>query len=215
MHFDGLIFDLDGTLWDCSQASADAVNRAYQEFGITKRVTQQCIRIMSGKPASECFDILLQEVPSEVRRDLRCSLKELETSAIMTHAPMALYPEVEQGLHELRTLYKLYVVSNCDTPYLDVFHRHTSIGTIFADTECFGRTGKRKGENIRAVVERNQLLSPCYIGDTAGDEDASNEAGVPFFHVSYGFGTPGGSPVAFDSFTELTRFFIAAGRALR
>ncbi len=95
----------------------------------------------------------------------------------------------------------------CGERYLETFHRHTPIGDVFTDRECFGRTHKPKHENIRAIIERRRLLSPCYVGDTAGDEAAAATAGVPFFHASYGFGKPVGSPLAFASFVELTRYF--------
>jgi phosphoglycolate phosphatase len=207
MYFDGLIFDLDGTLWDCSQASADAFNCAYEKVGIGKRVTKEFVKSISGKPSSECDEILLQGVPSEMRQLVYRCFDDFELTAVQNYAPTALYPEVEEGLKALKNVCKLYVVSNCTEAYLEVFHRHTPIGHVFADSECFGRTRNFKHHNIRAIIERNKLSAPCYIGDTAGDEDASAKAGVPFFHARYGFGKPVGNPLGFDSFGELVRFF--------
>lgn len=59
-----------------------------------------------------------------------------------------------------------------------------------------------------AVVERQKLKTACYIGDTAGDEDAAAKAGVPFFHAAYGFGNPAANPLAVANFRKLTRHFI-------
>ena len=59
----------------------------------------------------------------------------------------------------------------------------------FTDWECSGRTGLPKGENIRLVVERNHLQAPVYVGDTRLDYEAAQQAGVPFIHAAYGFGT--------------------------
>lgn len=215
MSFDGLIFDLDGTLWDCSQASADAFNLAYKKFGIDRKVTKKFVESISGKPSSECDEILLANLPIDLRQEISRSFDEYEITAIQKYAPTALYPGVSKGLETLKPDYKLFVVSNCGERYLEIFHRHTRIANLFTDSECFGRTLKLKHENIRAVVKRQKLLSPCYIGDTAGDEDAAAKAGVPFFHASYGFGKPVGNNLAFASFDELTKYFSDMARALK
>lgn len=59
-----------------------------------------------------------------------------------------------------------------------------------------------------AVVERQNLKTACYIGDTAGDEDAAAKAGVPFLHAAYGFGNPVANSLDFANFRELTRHLI-------
>ena len=71
---------------------------------------------------------------------------------------------------------------------VEQFLRKTQLEAYIKDIECFGNTGKNKGENIRLLVKRNSLKAPVYIGDTKGDCDASKEAGVPFIFASYGFG---------------------------
>ncbi len=213
MHFDGLIFDLDGTLWDCSLASADAATRAYEHVGVSKRITQEFIASISGKPSSECDAILLADVPLGRQQQFLTSWEAFEIAAIRERAPTALYAGVLEGLKALQLHYKLLVVSNCSKPYLDIFHRYTTIGACILDSECFGRTEKPKCENIQAVVERQKLLSPCYIGDTASDEAAAVRAGVSFIHVSYGFGTVLGTPLAFASFMELARYLVEAAHS--
>jgi len=207
MHLDGLIFDLDGTLWDCSQASTDAFNRTYEEFGVNRRVTKEFVESISRTPTSECDEILLAEVPIELREKVLRCLDDSEIAAVQRYASIALYPDVRRGLEMLKLRYKCFMVSNCSERYLQIFHRHTPIGNIFVDSECFGRTRNLKHENIKAIIDRQNLSSPCYIGDTAGDEDAATRAGVPFFHASYGFGKPIGNPVAFASFSDLTKYF--------
>ena len=208
MKFDGLIFDLDGTLWDCSKASAEAFNLAYERFGVDRCVSEDFVKSISGKPSSECDDILLSGIPDSIRRDVSRCFDELEIAAVQEHAPTALYEGVREGLCTLKHRYSLYVVSNCGEKYLGVFHQHTSVGSLFLDSECFGRTKRFKSENIRLLAERQKLVAPCYIGDTAGDEDAASKAGVPFFHAKYGFGVPNTSPLAFANFGELTRYFL-------
>ena len=59
---------------------------------------------------------------------------------------------------------------------------------IFDDFESAGATGLSKGENIKLVVERNNIDKAVYIGDTQGDLDSADFAGVPFIRAAYGFG---------------------------
>ena len=73
------------------------------------------------------------------------------------------------------------------------------------DIECYGNTGKNKGENIRLVVERNQIKNPVYVGDIQGDYDASKAAGVKFIHAAYGFGTIDEAVPAIHSLDELPK----------
>lgn len=85
--------------------------------------------------------------------------------------------------------YDLYIVSNCQTGYIEAFLDFFGFRHYIKDMECYGNTGKNKGYNIRLVVERNQIKDPVYVGDIEGDYEASKEAGVKFIHAAYGFGT--------------------------
>jgi phosphoglycolate phosphatase len=207
MSFDSLIFDLDGTLWDCSGASAEAFNLAFEEFGVSRRVTREYVRSISGKPAAECDELLLRGTDPQLRNALSRRLDDLEIEAVRRHAASSLFAGVEAGLQELARRYRLCLVSNCGVRYLQAFHECSEVGHHFVDSECFGRTGKLKDRNIRSVVERQNLSAPCYIGDTAGDEEAAQGAQVPFFHAAYGFGHPSFPVRVFPSFDELVQYF--------
>lgn len=209
MYFDGLIFDLDGTLWDCSAASTQAFNLAYEKLHVDKRVTEEFVRSISGRPASECDEILLLTgVPAEIKEKLLRYLDQYELAAVQRNASNALYPGVKEGLLILATKYPLFLVSNCGEKYLETFRQIPGVSTLFTDSECFGKTQKVKADNIRAVVMRNNLSSACYIGDTSGDESAAYQAGIPFFHAKYGFGTPIREQISFGTFNELTSYFL-------
>jgi phosphoglycolate phosphatase len=53
------------------------------------------------------------------------------------------------------------------------------------------------------VIARNGLYAPLFVGDTEGDRDAARACGVPFAHVTYGFGHCGGADLVVGSFAEL------------
>ena len=49
--------------------------------------------------------------------------------------------------------YNLYIVSNCQSGYIEAFLEHYGFGHYFEDIECFGNNGLKKGDNIRNVVD--------------------------------------------------------------
>jgi phosphoglycolate phosphatase len=206
--FDGLIFDLDGTLWDTAAACAIAYNKAYESLGVPKRISKEFVQAMAGRPADECDALLLKDVPAELHHKVQNNLSVDEIESLIECAPNAPYPGVFEGLESLSKRFKLYVVSNCGLEYLEVFLKHSGIGHFFTDTECFGRTRNPKFKSIKLLLERQKLVSTCYIGDTAWDEEAAEAAGIPFFHVLYGYGKPIKNPIAFSNFKELETYFL-------
>lgn len=117
-----------------------------------------------------------------------------------------MYNQVEKVLEQLSEHYKLFIVSNCQEGYIETFYAYHQLDRYFLDYENPGRTGLTKGENIKLIIERNNLQSPLYVGDTEGDYQASKFAGIPFVYAEYGFGEVSGfdySIARFDGLLEL------------
>lgn len=211
MHspFDSIIFDLDGTLWDCTAVTAKSITMLFQRLGITKEVTSSCIQRIAGRPVSECEAILLEGIAPGLAEIARKELAHFSPYTLEERGDLALYDGVHEGVAQLRERYRLFLVSNCGVPYLQSFMKFSGIGEQFEDVECFGNTLRPKDENIASVVKRNRLLQPCYIGDTESDEVAASLAGVPFFHVGYGFGDSASSSTSFETFNELVKYFTS------
>jgi phosphoglycolate phosphatase len=115
-----------------------------------------------------------------------------------------LYPGVLSGVPELRARYPLFIVSNCQAGYIELFLELSGLVSFFRDYECFGRTGHSKEQNLRALIARNALTAPVFVGDTAGDQSAAASNGVPFVFASYGFGIGLAPELRVGSFAELT-----------
>ena len=75
-----------------------------------------------------------------------------------------------------------------DSGYIECFLEVTGFGKYFRDFESFGATGKQKGENILAVMQRLGSKSAVYVGDIIKDQQAAAYAGIPFVFARYGFG---------------------------
>ena len=77
----------------------------------------------------------------------------------------------------LKEKYPLYIVSNCQSGYIESFLAYYHLEDYFSDMECFGNNGMQKGENIARLARRNHLDKAVYVGDIQGDYDASMQAG--------------------------------------
>ena len=195
----GILFDLDGTLWDSGEGVTASWNMALERMGRPERTTTAWVHSQMGKTMDA---IAMALFPAEKREDairmLDVCLKA-ENEYLLLHGGR-LFDGLEETLAALkRQGYFLGIVSNCQEGYIEAFLTHHRLGQYIDDTENFGRTGRGKGYNIRLVTERNGLDAAAYLGDTQGDYDAAAEAEIPFLHAAYGFGTvPEGTPAITD-----------------
>jgi len=205
---DGLIFDLDGTLWDASEACTVAWNLALAEAGVTERVlTQDNIRSYAGIKIDKLFEEHLTFIPKEKHTDVFTAFKYHEP-AMMRSRGGILYPGVRETLVELQKSYPLFIVSNCMAGYIEDFIEFCQLDGLFTDFESSGNTGKPKSDNIQMIVERNSLNMPVYVGDTLWDHQAAASAGVPFIWAEYGFGKADSPAYIIHNFSELTSLVV-------
>lgn len=207
-NFDGILFDLDGTLWDSTKPITTAWNLALGKMEKPLGpVSEQDVQGIMGLPNDKIFEKIFPQERAQVREEIsnRCRDEEL---SILREMGAPLFPGVEQGLKRLAEKFPLFVVSNCESDYLKAFFVCTGFHELFRDSECHGNTLKSKAENLKLVVERNGLKCPVYIGDTAGDHAAADAAGMTYFHVNYGFGNPRGECLTFDKFPDLVAFLM-------
>lgn len=186
----GILFDLDGTLWDSSREVAISWQEALEKReDVDKEITMEMIQGVMGKSMYEIADLLFGEYDLEVRRGLLDYCCQEENKYIRLHGGR-LMEGLEATLQRLKDLgYHLYIVSNCQVGYIEAFLEFHKLADYFEDFESFGATGREKGYNIRLVAERNHLQQAVYVGDTQGDYLAATEAGLPFIHAKTGYGT--------------------------
>ena len=202
--FDSIIFDLDGTLWDSTGNVAEAWQAAKNEVDyIDLDFTIETVRSITGMAYNAIFEKLLPLVNEEQRNDFKsiASVKEIE---MLQRNGGQLYPHLQETLAYLGTKYKLFVVSNCQSNYIETFLEFSQLGHYFLGHQCYGTKGQPKAENIKDIVNDHQLTAPVYVGDTTGDYESSTKAGVPFIFASYGFGVVESGQVAtIDTLSDL------------
>jgi phosphoglycolate phosphatase len=205
---DSIVFDLDGTLWDTCETCAMGWNAVCKRLDIDFReITADDVRRVMGKPHEQCIRETFLDVPEDKLRALIELTMTEDNVMVQRHGGM-LYEGVVAGLTELAASYRLFIVSNCQAGYIETFLEFAAVNTLFVDFECWGNTRKSKGENLASLIERNALKNAVMVGDMESDRDAATQCGIPFLHVSYGFGAVS-SHRSFDSFGEL----VAALRA--
>ena len=186
---DGLIFDVDGTLWDSTPVVEEAWNQALLDFGIHGvTITADRLKGLFGLPMVEIIDDILPDEPVEKKEKLApfCFRYEHE---YLAKTPGVVYPELEETLQRLSEKYPLFIVSNCQAGYIELFLEKTGFAPYFKDHVCPGDTDLLKADNIRLIAKRHALKTPVYIGDTQMDANACRDAGVPIVFAAYGFGT--------------------------
>jgi len=149
------------------------------------------------------FEVLLPDMDVEKRNHFKavCAQSEIDT---LSEIGGDLYPELAETIKYLAGKYKLYIVSNCQSGYIETFLSHCPVADFFLGHQCYGTKGQPKAENIKDIVNDHELRAPVYIGDTTGDRDSATKAGVPFIFASYGFGKVEEGMVAkIDSLGEL------------
>ncbi len=199
-----VVFDLDGTLWDSSEQVAGSWNVILDKHPETrgKVISVAEMRGLMGKQMDEIARLMMPEIEENVRKKIMLECMDFELEYLSAHKPV-LYPRLSETLEELSEKYALMIVSNCQDGYIQLFLRQLGSG-IFRDFESFGKTGLSKGENITLVLKRNNVPCAVYVGDTQGDLDAADSAGVPFIHASYGFGATSRETDRIAEFSELT-----------
>lgn len=205
----GIIFDMDGTLWDSAVQVAESWSQVVaKQYSPEKVITALDLQKVMGLTMDKLAQALFPELSERKRMALLEACCKAENEYLRQHGG-SLYPDVEETLQALQKEYPLYIVSNCQSGYIEAFLEYYHFESYFQDIECFGNNGLKKGENIRKIVSRNHLEAAVYVGDIQGDFDASEEAGVGFIHAAYGFGTIRQQVPSIQKFSELLQISIS------
>ncbi|MEG2060205.1 MAG: HAD hydrolase-like protein, partial [Lachnospiraceae bacterium] len=157
---DSIIFDLDGTLWDSTEQVVKAWNQVISKHNeVIKGITPQDIKGVMGLQIKEIGKKFFPYLDEEVQMKVMDECCKTECELLRIHGG-SLYEKLEETLKVLTESYKLFIVSNCACGYIEAFLEAHNLEKYFIDFENPGRTGLSKGENIKIIIERNNLSNP-------------------------------------------------------
>ncbi len=207
MNADAIIFDMDGTLWDSSDVVSASWNKVINECPDVKEpVSAEHVKSLMGMQLSQIGKNLFPYLESDKQRKLMsdCCIYENE---VLRKQGGKLYSGLEDTLKDLVKRTKLFIVSNCQSGYIEAFLEYHKLSKYFIDFECAGKGGKSKGDNIIEIIRRNNIKSAYYVGDTQIDYEATRKACIPFIYASYGFGEVHGYEYKIDDIADLAKMF--------
>ena len=191
MRYESLILDIDGTLWDSRALVAEGYNIQLRAEGLDHLCTDaETLKTLFGKVMTEIADNLFPDFPPEVRYPLMERCMETENKFLEEDPCDIGYEGIREVLEELKKKYRLFIVSNSQCGYPDLCIEKLGLGDLIEGHLCFGDTGTTKGQTILTLMRKYGISSAAYIGDTQGDLEATEEAGIDFIWAAYGFGAP-------------------------
>ena len=188
--YDSIIFDLDGTLWDTCEACAVAWNNVLKRNNIDfRKIIASDVRGVTGKPHEDCIKTVFFTLS---KADIKILIKDTmdEDTRVIKELGGELYKGVLEGLNYLAKEYDLFIVSNCQSGYIENFLSTNRLKNLFKAFICWGDTGASKSLNTKNIIKKNNLSNPIFIGDTDGDHEAAEFCSLDFIQVTYGFGSP-------------------------
>lgn len=206
MNYESIIFDIDGTLWDSRVLVAEAYNVQLQSEGLEHlSITAEDLMPLFGKVTEDLADGLFPALPPFERYALmeRCLAREVQY--LKTRECRVGYPGVQETIAKLAETHRLFIVSNCQLGYPEVCMEKLGLTPYIEGHLCFEQTGTRKGKTLLTLIDKYNIGSCVYVGDTQGDYEATLEANIPFIFCSYGFGVVEEYSSKIDQFGDLLK----------
>ena len=206
MRYESLILDIDGTLWDSRALVAEGYYIQLRSEGLEHLcVDAEALRPLFGKTMADIADVMLAEIPVPERYALMERCMDTENRYLFQNECRIGYPKVKETLAKLSKKHRLFIVSNSQCGYPELCIDKLGLGECIQGHMCFGDTGTSKGQTILTLMKKHNISSCIYIGDTQGDLEACEEAGVPFIYCGFGLGQAERWDMKIDQFEDLLK----------
>jgi phosphoglycolate phosphatase len=204
---DSLIFDMDGTLWDAVDTYAESWNLIFKKHDIKRDIKRDDLLHVIGLDGKRLAKVMLPEFDDDRGMEIYYEVNQVRREILPTSGGV-MYKGVTEGIKQLSTKYKVFVLSNCAVGIIPLFLKWAKITEYVTDVMAYGTNQQPKNYNMHLLMDKHGLQSPVYIGDTNGDAEQTRLAGLPFTFVSYGFGNTDDYDQKFDDFESLTQYYL-------
>ena len=159
---DGIIFDVDGTLWDSTDSVAESWNLAIRENStLDLTIDGEILQGLFGKTMTEIADALFPSLSEKERMDFIAVCFDYENRYLETH-PGRMYDGVVDTVKKLSEKYPLFIVSNCQCGYIEAMLNASGLGSYIKDHLCFAPAAMRESPLYsRNTVSGMSLTRKC------------------------------------------------------
>lgn len=183
----GIIFDLDGTLWETIDVTYESANEIAKKYGLEK-ISKDTICNAFGTNKLESFKMYFPSLNLFYLDKIMYEIGNLKIEKL-NKGRGNIYFGVKETLIELSSHYQLFIVSNtAEEEYINAFLTSSGLKSYFKDSIAASKLNLTKEDAIKQIIENNNLNKAVYVGDTKKDLNASYLSNIPFVYAKYGFG---------------------------
>ena len=200
-----IVLDLDGTLWDTSDATYKVVNDYLKNNNYSFEVSREVIVENMGFEFDICAEHYFPKLEKKDALELLTKIHEeydklLEDGSVVGN----IYPNVTETIKKLSSKYNVGIVSNCSSKiYIESFIKEAKVENYIVDYVAASNYFISKAEAIRKMKEKYQAEKIAYVGDTLKDQVSAVDAGGVFVCARYGFGEEVVAKYSFEDISEL------------
>ena len=187
MKKNGVIFDLDGTLWEVIDSTYYSANAIVGKYNL-KMISKEMICKVFGSSKKEAAKLYFPYLETNEAMKLVDEISMININNLKKNGGN-IYPDLIDVLNELDKEYSLFIVSNTSkTEYIEAFLDSSNTKKCFKDYIAASKIGITKEEAIKRIIYENKIEKAVYIGDTNIDFEAAQKNNIPFILAKYGFG---------------------------
>lgn len=201
-YYDGIIFDLDGTLWQTRDSYIYAYHKILESHPEMKtEYTDQEIISTMGLTLENVGDIVFSLFDSTKRLEIMIEGLKYSCEYLLSY-PSTIYPNVIDTIISLSKTTKLFIVSNCPKEYLDTFFVKSNLKDYFTDYR-FLTLDTNKKLNVSNLVKENKLNRVLMVGDSIDDYEAVKDGSIDYAFCEYGYRKCDNYQYAISDFKEI------------
>lgn len=188
---EGIIFDMDGTLFQTETNVLPAFERAYARLraeGLTREEAPPTDVLLGslGMLLSDIWARVLPDASLATRERMNDLLLE-EQLKLLQEGVGELYPEVRETLSRLKAAgFRLFVASNGLEGYVKGVAEHMGIAPLFEALYSAGEYAtSSKVQLVRLLLDRYGVGAAWMVGDRSSDVEAGLGNGLPVIGCDY------------------------------